>query len=39
VGYFLRGRNVNLKTACSRTSLRDRDWLDGFTFQTHLFVY
>lgn len=39
VGYFFRGHNANVKGAYTRTSLRDRDGLNGFVVQLQVYFY
>lgn len=39
VGYFFRGHNASVKAAYTRTSLRDRDGLNGAVVQLQVFFY
>ena len=39
LGYFFRGHNANVKAAYTRTSLRDREGLNGAVVQVQLFFY
>lgn len=39
MGYFFRGHYANVKAAYTRTSLRNRDGLNGFNVQLQVFFY